>query len=560
MESAAALLICLLLGCGVARAAGPVVPNAPNAGAMLQQVQPGLPASAASSAVRLTLPEPPDSLVPRGIAFRVTSIQISGNTSIATDQLHQLVEDSEGQDLTLAAVSELAARITEHYQRQGFPLARAIVPGQAMLGGVLQVHVIEARYGDVLLVNQAPLRDALLRNTLSQVQSGQLIQQAPIDRALLSLSDIPGVLVTATMKPGSRLGEVDLEVKAAASSAGMSGSSGIDNYGNSYAGRTRASQSLRFTDPFIQQNGAALDINALSSGRGMNYGRVAYEGLLGDAFTHVGGAYSALQYALGGQLAASDSRGAAQVGQVWARRTLLRGTRTNLYSQFQFDNTRLRDHSGLDIDNNRHTGKVTASLSGDTPDLLWFGAVNNWNLSLAHGVVGFDDAAALLADGGQAAGRFTKLSGNFSRLQTLSPASSLFAALMLQWANRNLDPSEKMAIGGASSLRAADASAMSGDLGALLNLEYRQRLGAAWAGQWQLTAFVDSAIVQLNQTGRGPNDNLAQVSGAGIGLTWSGPGQIFVKAQLARLLGSASASMAGVTGPVRGWLEIACGF
>ncbi len=100
MKSAAALLICLLLGCGVARAAGPVVSNAPNAGAILQQVQPGLPAGAASSDARLTLPEPPVSWVPQGIAFRVTSIQISGNTSIATDQLHPLVEDAEGKDLS----------------------------------------------------------------------------------------------------------------------------------------------------------------------------------------------------------------------------------------------------------------------------------------------------------------------------------------------------------------------------------------------------------------------------------------------------------------------------
>ncbi len=453
----------------------------------------------------------------------------------------------------------MAARITAYYQRQGFPLARAIVPGQAMLGGLLQVQVIEARYGNVLLVNQAQLRDTLLRNTLSQVQSGQLIQQAPIDRALLSLSDIPGVLVNATMKPGLRLGEADLEVTAAASSAGMSGSSVVDNYGNSYAGRTRASQSLRFIDPFIQQNGAALDINALSSGRGMNYGRVAYEALLGDAFTHVGGAYSALQYALGGQLAASDSNGDAQVVQVWARRSLLRGTRTNLYAQLQFDKTRLRDRSGLDIDNNRHMGKVTVSLSGDTQDLLWIGGgLNNWNLSLAKGALGYDNIGAELADDGHAAGYFTKLSGSFSRLQKLSSTDSLFAALTLQLASRTLDPLEKMAVGGASSMRAIDASAISGDLGALLNLEYRRSLGAAWGGTWQLMAFADSATAKLRQTVMGANENLLRVSGAGLGLTWSGPGHVFVKAQLAKLLGSALP--AGETGSVRGWAEIARGF
>jgi hypothetical protein len=50
------------------------------------------------------------------------------------------------------------------------------------------------------------------------------------------------------------------------------------------------------------------------------------------------------------------------------------------------------------------------------------------------------------------------------------------------------------------------------------------------------------------------------MSGAGVGLTWSGPQQFFVKAQLAKVLGTPSASLASVTGSVRGWLEIARAF
>jgi hemolysin activation/secretion protein len=66
--------------------------------------------------------------------------------------------------------------------------------------------------------------------------------------------------------------------------------------------------------------------------------------------------------------------------------------------------------------------------------------------------------------------------------------------------------------------------------------------------------------VRLNQTALGSADNRAQMSGAGVGLTWSGPQQFFVKAQLAKVLGTPSASLASVTGSVRGWLEIARAF
>lgn len=553
-----ALLICLLLACPMplAQAAGPL---APNAGSILQQLQPALPAGAADSDAHLTVQEKPVAAVPPSIAFRVTSIQITGNTSIATDPLHALVKDAEGQDLTLAAVTEVVARITEHYRRQGFPLARAIVPSQTMVAGVLQVQVIEARYDAVVLVNQTAVGDALLRSALVELQRGQVIQQAPLDQALLSLSDIPGVVVNATMKPGSQLGATDVEVTATASGKGLSGNSVIDNYGNAYVGHTRVSQSLRVIDPFNRQTGAALDLQGLSAGPGLSYGRVAYETVLSGAVTRVGGAYSALRYVVGGPLAASGSLGDAQVGQLWARRSLLRSDTANLYAQVQYDNTQLRDHVGIAIDNNRHTDKITTSLSGDLQDGLWLGAVNYWSLSLTNGVVSADNAATS-ADASHPQGRFSKLSGNLSRLQKLNPSDSLYAALTLQWASHNLDPSEKMAVGGASSVRAVNASALSGDAGALLNLEYRHSLGAAWGGLWQLTAFVDSATVQLNKTPLGSHDNRVQVNGTGIGLAWSGPQQFFVKAQLAKSLGTLPASLVGMTGSVRGWVEIAHAF
>jgi hemolysin activation/secretion protein len=554
-----ALLACWMFASSL-RAAHAAGPNAPNAGSILQQMQPTLPAEVPSSAVQLVVPEKPKTRLPESIAFRVATIEIVGNTHIPTVQLHALVQDVEGQALTLEAVATVIARITDLYQRQGFSLTRAVVPSQTMVDGVLRVQVIEAQYDAVVLNNQTPLSDALLRSALVPLKSGQVIQQAPLDQALLLLSDIPGVMVNATLKPGARLGATDLEVTATAPSKGVSGSSLIDNYGNAYVGRTRISQSLRVINFLTQQTGAALDINGLSSGSGLNYGRLAYEAVLSGAATRVGGAYSLLQYTLGGPVAASDSHGDAQVWQLWVRRNLLRSYTANVSTLFQYDQTQLRDHSGVDVDTNRHTDKITYGLNGDVQDGLGQGAANNWNLSLTRGVVTFDNAAAHLANAGNSEGRFSKVNGSASRLQKLNSSDSLYAGMTLQWASRNLDPSEKIALGGTNSVRAADSSALSGDLGALLNLEYRHSLGSAWGGGVQLTGFLDSPWVRLNQTALGTHENNAQLNGAGFAVAWVGPHQFFVKAQLAKVLGTPSVSLASVTGSARGWLEIVHAF
>ncbi len=547
--------------CGAAQATGPSLPNmsnVPNIGSVIQQMQPSQPISPAVSGVPSPVQTKSDA-ADQSITFRVTSIEITGNTRIATEQLHALVRDAEGQDLTLAALTEVVARITAHYQRHGFPLARAIVPGQTLVAGVVQVQVIEARYGAVVLVNQTMLDKALLSSPLKPLQRGQVIEQGPLDQALLLLSDIPGVVGNSILKRGVRWGETDLEVTATSPSKSVSGQSVIDNYGNAYLGHLRITQSLRVIDPFQQHGGSTLDLNGLTSGNGLNYGRVAYETTQAGAATRVGGAYSALRYTLGGPLATSGSYGDAQVAQLWVRRSLLRSYTTNVSAQLQYDKTQLRDHSGVDIDNNRNTNKISASLAGDVQDGLWFGAVNNWNLSLVQGAVGFDNAAAQLANAGHSEGRFSKVNAQFSRLQKLNTYGSLYGAMTLQWANRNLDSSEKLAVGGPNSVRASHASALSGDLGALLNLEYRHSLGTAWAGSWQLTYFFDSANVRLNQIALGANENRAHMSGAGVGLAWSGPQQILVKVQLAKLL-SAPSGVADVSGSVRGWVEIARAF
>ena len=528
---------------------------APNAASIQQQMQIDAPTGMGPPEPRLTVQRTPDGDVAPGIAFTVKSIKIQGNTSIATAQLHALVQDAEGQTITLAELITVVARITNHYQLHGFALSRAIVPGQTIADGVVFVQVIEARYDTIGLDNRSPVSDALLRSALSPLQSGQVLRQGALDQALFTLSDIPGVVVSATMRPGSYPGATDLAITATATSTLTSGSTAFDNYGNSDEGRARLSQTVRVINPFNLETGAALDISGLRADAALSYASVAYETVVRGAATHVGGSYSALQYVLGGALAASGARGEAQVTQAWARHTLLRGYAANMYVQVQYENAQLRDHSGPFVDNNRHTDKITTSLSGNTHEGLGSGALNQWNLRVTYGLVAADDAQA--DHHGDGLELFTKLSGTFSRLQHLNTMGSLYTAVALQWASRNLDPSEKFTVGGASTVRAAQANALSGDMGAMLNLEYRHNVGAGWGGgNWQLSAFVDCATVQINQTALGASENQAQLNGAGIGLLWTGENQITVKTQLAKLLGPPPSALANETGSVRVWVEV----
>lgn len=532
----------------------------PGAGTMLQQAEPVAPPAPASDGTGLKMEQGGAAKLPVSAPFPVNSIRITGNTLFDTTTLHALVADAEGQSLALTQLGEMAARITDYYHIRGYSLARAIIPAQTIRDGVVEISIIEARYGKIELDNRSRVKDSLLEATLAPLQSGQAIEQSALDHSLLLLADIPGVVNSATLRPGELVGTSDLRVGVASGPA-VSGNMVLDNYGNGYTGRVRASGTVNFFNPL--QHGDIFSMTAMSSGKGMSYGRASYESLLNGRGTRMGGSYSSLNYILGGSLDSLNANGSARVTSLWMQHQLLRSRGVNLYGKIEYDQMQLRDHIDLiDIRTDRHLEKWTASLGGDLRDGILSGGINTWSLGWTSGQVGFDDAAAQSADAATAKtqGGFSKWNAYFSREQGLSPVSTLYFAFAGQWANTNLDAAEKMSAGGPATVRAYDTGVVSGDSGYQGTAEYRYTLGRAWSGLWRAVAFVDSEHVTVNRNTWVTGTNSATLSGAGVGLTWAGPYQWSAKAFVATPFGSTPELVGSNRPSTQTWVEIGMWF
>jgi hemolysin activation/secretion protein len=309
-------------------------------------------------------------------------------------------------------------------------------------------------------------------------------------------------------------------------------------------------------------HGDVLEANVLNSGKGMDYGRLLYDFLLNGVGTHLGGSYSALHYILGDSLASLEGHGTAQVESLWAKEPLVRSVDFNLYGQLQFDRKQLRDDIDVSaIRTDRHLDNWTASLSGDRRDAILFGGITTWSVGLTSGRVGFDDATAELADAATAKtqGRFLQWNATFARLQNLTPKDALYVAVSGQWANANLDPSQKMVAGGPYTVRAYDMSAATGDTGVQVSAEWRHNLARAWLGQWQTVTFLESEHVRVNKSAWTSGTNEVTLSGAGVGLNWAGSRQWSATASVATRLGSTPV-LVGAASSVHAWIEITKGF
>ncbi len=212
---------------------------APDAGQALRDVESrrlNLPAPVELDAER---PSPEDGVSRAaeegGPTVLVKRFQLSGNRQFDDRRLLALLHDLPGQELNLSQLHAAAARIGDFYREKGYVLARAFLPAQEIQDGTVRIEVLEGRYGRIELHNTSRTLDRVLLRPLSALERDTAVQGSELERALLLLSDIPGLQAKGTLLPGQAQGTTDLRVEARPGPL-VGGRLEADNYGGRYMG------------------------------------------------------------------------------------------------------------------------------------------------------------------------------------------------------------------------------------------------------------------------------------------------------------------------------------
>jgi hemolysin activation/secretion protein len=526
-----------------------------DAGIILQNIKSVAPNTASSPIPSISIKQKNDDNLQPSKPFMVKKLHLIGNTYFDTATLHSLVADAEGKMLSLSELVKLAAHITDYYNNNGYPLTRAIIPAQTIHEGIVSIQIIEVTYNKINVNNTSRVNDALLQDTLSPLKEGQAITQVTLDHTLLLLSDIPGVVCNATLKSGDKVATSDLIINVTPTSM-VSGNVIVDNYGNRYTGRDRISATVNVNNSF--HHGDTINLSALSSGRGLNYGRVAYESTANGSGTQIGGSYSALHYTLGEPIAFLNAHGTAQVETLWIRHPLIRTQMLNLYTLLEYDNLELHDHTDVtSTKTDRHLQNGTLSFNMDMRDPILSGAISTLNVGLTIGYVEFEDTAAQQYDAQTAntQGRFSKLNVYLSRLQRLSPKDEFQIDFLLQEASTNLDSSAKIVAGGPFSLRGYDVGSIAGDSWNSTTAEIRHTLDPIGEEKFQIIAFIERANIKVNKKMWSMGENHTTLSDVGVGINWNGSDQWSGHIYTAIEVGATSALVESSPSP-KLWVEI----
>ena len=503
------------------------------------------PCSSCAAPVAQTTPTAPQSLPASptpAASFRLNDLRLSGAEALTAEELRSTTAPYIGKDVTLADLEALAQAITQRYRDRGYFLAQAVVPVQTVQGGIVEISVIEGRIGkvDVIVAPEAPISEDRVRGFLAPVAVGQAVNAPAYERAMLLLSDQPGLRVSSALSEGSQPGATDLAVEVNPSPRWQFGVE-ADNHGTRESGRYRAGGTVRLNSPLgIGDN---LDLRALlSNGNAMQFGRLAYELPLGTGGWRLGAGVSRVNYELGGDFDVLGANGKADVADVALSYALIRQRGHNLLVRLYADSKRLTDSfEALDFEARKRVQGVGLGWAWERRDALLGGGYWATSGVLYQGRLRLNDSDAMQADqalgGLGTAGRFSKLTARLSRLQSLSERQSLFLSLGGQWANKNLDASEKLALGGSTAVRAYPVGEALVDRGWIGTAEWR------WSFNDELTPFVfyDAARGRLFQ--REPwlyrGETQRSLRGAGLGLSWVRAGSFSLSTTLAWRAGTA---------------------
>ena len=490
----------------------------PDAGQILKTVPSSIPAPPASSGSG-ALPKLTSERLPLKIDNRaqinVKRIVLTGNTRFTQEILLPLVQDAIGQALTLDALNALAFRVTQYYRDHGYLLAHAYIPAQDITEGTLEIAVLEGRYGKIRLENHSRISDAILERMLSHLESGQPIEATSLGRQLLLMSDLPGALIGSTLQPGASIGTSDLTIRADDASA-LSGSVGIDNWGNRYTGALRTFVAADWANPVGL--GDRLDLYGMGAERGgTQFGRVAYDLPVTGSGTRIGTAYAHLAYSLGLNFSSLQAHGMANIASLYLSQPLTRSRSVNTTLQVNVDQRTMRDYVGSTAGSDvKEVDVISAGLNSDHKDAL---GVGSWSTTLTGGRLKLDPLTAA-ADLGtyRTVGGYLKLSGAGSQLLPLSDRWFLYGALSGQLSNKNLDLSERFSMGGPTGVRAYPVGEAMADEAVLGTLELRYALNE----QLQLAGFADGGMARLNHSPLITDTyNQRALSGVGVGASWA---------------------------------------
>lgn len=446
---------------------------------------------------------------------QVNEFKFKGNTLISNEALNEILLADKNRLLNFKQLQFAVEKVIKGYKDAGW-VAFAFLPEQDISSGHVSIEIVEVVMGELFINNNSKKRinDNLIRKTFSKNQAkGDFLKLNNLDRAILLLTDLPGVQIRGSLgelslKNNSR--DVILELF---DSPSQTGDVSLDNSGGRSTGSERVIANLSFNN--LSGHFDSFGLIAMRS-EGINYLRSEVNIPISNNGLRIGAYNSLLNYrVVSPEFWDANSLGVAKVQGINFSYPILRSFTDNLSSNSYIEKKTFENKLNGSLESNYKSYILSTGLLGNTSD-NW-GGINSGNISWVIGQLDLDGSPSKSRDaiGLNTAGVFNKFRYSFNRQQSISSLWSTSLSINGQLANKNLDSSEKFMLGGDTGVRAYPSSEGLGAQGRVINFEMRWKATSSST----LIGFYDwGKITMLRDHASDTALNTYTLKGIGIGL------------------------------------------
>ena len=521
--------------------------SAPDAGALQRNLDLQLQRESQAPLVQPPKPEQAPPSENRGPQITVSGFRFEGNTLFTNKELDEVVAPWLNKVVQISELQDATAAIQEFYSLHN-RIAQATLPPQEIKGGVVLIKILEGKMGSVIIepVDISPQTTARFsldraKAYITHGTNGEVyINTQSTERAMLLLNETPGVSATGAFEPGNDAGLSNFKVKLA-DTPWFSGQAALSNYGSASTGAAQAIANLSLNN--VSGLGDQVNLNAIQS-EGSGYVVGSYIAPIGYEGWKVGLQSSYLQYMTLPNWNSTPSAGSAATFQANTTYALERSQSSNSTAKLSIENRAYNNVQTSPFITTLSSYELTAmnaSISGDwaTAD----GSIFNYSAGYIFGHLDIRNLAEMQQDqnGVGTAGAYSKWTFGLTYAQDLSffGDTTWTNSIYGQFANKNLNSSEQIYMGGAYGVRAYPTSQGGGSQGAILSTELMHRLDE----NWQVGAFGDLGLVQQyvnlynGWQGLTNANNQYQLGDAGLSAKYSYE-KLLVSASLATRIGN----------------------
>ena len=430
---------------------------------------------------------------------KIKKINFKGNQRVTDQQLSRVVEKYVGVMINTDVLIQATEAVNNFYRKMGY-LAFAEMPNQDLTDGNVLIQIAEARFSGAVVEDPTGQlsKTNLVQNTIEhQLPRNSLVDLKAIDKASAVLTELPGVKTSLSLRPGANSGETEA-IATIAEGKKIDANVSIDNAGAKSIGELRALGKVTLNNPL--GIGDSADVQAVHS-KGMDFQRVSYTLPFGYSGWRAGINASNSQYNLiTSEYIALNAKGPSSSQGLDLSIPLLREKDTQLSLQFAYDQKRFRNEAAGEVQSQYTGSALTSTLSGSLSQNQ--NATTSGNVQLVRGTIDLSGSTASHTSSDastvQTAGNYAKLKFNISQKYDFDANNTGLVSLQSQFANKNLDSSEKFYLGGMQGVRAYPTNEAGGSLGNLVTMEW-QRQFMLQDSRWTASGFVDYGDVTVNR-------------------------------------------------------------